>query len=355
MLWDHESLDDARLAKALGASLEAVRLTRASDFVDLHVDSFIPARLWRYGLSRRHARHPLRGRFFGHLDFPRAIDAGLSGGMYSITTNPFRSRRGRWRALLRNIARMRRTIDETGGRVRVVRTAGEYDAARRDGAHACLLSIQGGNALSPDEGLAAAIPDDVVTRVTVVHLTHSLYGRSSTPYPSRRSGLTKAGEELVASLDDRRVLVDLAHAHPSTFWDVVRVHDRALPLAVTHTGVSGVRPHWRNVDDEQLRAVADTGGVVGVMFHSPYLGRVTGKTGAERVVDHIEHIAKVAGEGTPAIGTDYDGAILPAADLRDGLALPLVTEAMLRRGFSDARVRAVLGGNFLRAFRALRP
>lgn len=355
MVWDEHSLDQDALARALGISREAVGLARGGDFLDLHVDSFIPLRLWGYALDRRHPRHVLGGRFFGHLDFPRAVDAGLSGAMYSITTNPFRTRRGRWRTFVRNLARLRRIVDETEGRVRVVRSAAEYDAARREGAHACLVSIQGGNALSPDEGFAAGIPDDVVTRVTLIHLTHSLYGRSSTPYPARRSGLTPLGHELVRSLDERRVFVDLAHAHPSTFWDAVKAHDRTLPLLVTHTGVTGVQRSWRNVDDEQLRAVAETGGVAGVIFHEGFLGRAPGRSGAERVVDHIEHIVNVAGEGAAAIGTDYDGAILPPRDLRDGLSLPLVVDAMLRRGFSVERVRAVLGGNFLRAFRALRP
>lgn len=355
MPWDEHSPDDDALAQQLGVSRDAVHLARGGDFLDLHVDSFIPLRLWGYALERRHPRHVLGGRFFGHLDFPRAVDAGLSGALYSITTNPFRTRRGRWRTFLANLERLRRVVAATDGKVRIVKTASEYDAARREGAHACLVSIQGGNALSPDEGYAAGIPDDVVTRVTLIHLTHSLYGRSSTPYPARRSGLTSHGRELVRSLDERRVLVDLAHAHPTTFWDAVETHDRTLPLVATHTGVSGVHPHWRNLDDEQLRAVADSGGVVGVIFHAGFLGRVKGRSGAERVVDHVEHIVKVAGEGTPAIGTDYDGAIVPPRDLRDGLSLPLVVDAMLRRGFSEARVRAILGGNFLRVFRAVRP
>lgn len=355
MPWDEYSLDDAALARKLGISVEAVSLARGGDFLDLHVDSFIPLRLWGYALDRRHDGHALGGHFFGHLDFPRAVDAGLSGALYSITTNPFRTREGRWRTFLKNLARLRRVVDETGGRVRVVRTASEYDAARKDGAHACLISIQGGNALSPDAGYAAGIPDDAVTRVTLIHLTHSLYGRSSTPYPALRSGLTALGRELVASLNERRVLVDLAHAHPSTFWDAVAAHDRTLPFVVTHTGVCGVYPHWRNIDDAQLHAVAESGGVVGLIFHEGFLGRVKGRSGAERVVDHIEHVVKVAGEDTPAIGTDYDGAIIPPKDLRDGIALPLVVDAMLRRGFRPDLVRAILGGNFLRVFRAVRP
>lgn len=355
MPWDEVSLDDEALSRLLAVSREAVALARGSDFLDLHVDSFIPHRLWGYALNQRHERQGMRGRFFGHLDFPRATDAGLTGAMYAITTNPARSQRGRWRALLANLARLRAVVSDTAGRVEVVQSAGEYDDARARGAHACLVAIQGGNALSPDEGYAAKIPDDVVTRVTLIHFTHSLYGRSSTPYPSRQRGLSREGRALVESLDERRVFVDLAHAHPRTFWDTVDTHDKNRPLLVTHTGVAGVHPHWRNLDDDQLRAVADTGGVVGVIFHASYLGHVRGDSGADRVVDHLEHIARVAGEGTLAIGTDYDGAILPPADLRDGLSLPRVVDAMLRRGFSVERVRAVLGGNFLRAFRALRP
>src|SRR6185436_8249492 len=107
----------------------------------------------------------------------------------------------------------------------------------------------------------------------------------------------------------------------------------ALALAtqapmVTHTGVIGVHPHWRNVDDEQLRAVADKGGCVGIIFARRFLGAAS----IEAVVDHLVHVIDVAGEDVPALGSDFDGFVVPPIGLEDVAALPNLTVALSRRG-----------------------
>ena len=344
------------LARQLGISVEAVELARSSPFVDLHCDSFIWTRLFGYDLNKRHEVSPTGGRLGGHLDFPRAVDAGLSGAMWVITTNPFRSRRSRWKTFQKNLARWQAQVAASGGAVRQVARFSEYQRAASEGVHAALAKIQGGNALCPQAGYADGIPGDVVTCVTVVHLTHSFLGRSSTPLPGWRGpGLTGEGRDLVRSLNEHRIFVDLAHIHPSAFREVLEVHDRSQPLIDTHTGVQGVRPHWRNLDDEQLRAIADTGGVVGVIFQASFLRAPGGPSDVGMVVDHIDHIVKVAGIETPAIGTDYDGAITPPPGLRNGLHFPRLVQALLDRGYGEEAIRKILGENFLRSFRTLRP
>jgi membrane dipeptidase len=344
------------LADRLGISEEAVALARSSPFVDLHIDSFIWTRFVGYDLNARHTRLITGGRYAGHLDFPRAIDAGLSGGLYTITTNPFRSARGRWATFNKNLARLSHTIDASGGKVRKVTTWSGYQAAVADGAHAAMIKIQGGNALSADAGYAHGFDDDSVLAITVVHLTHNTLGRTSTPLPGWSGpALTAAGHDMVRSLNERRIFVDLAHIHPDAFWDIVGIHDRSQPLIDTHTGVDGTKPHWRNLDDKQLRAIADTGGVVGVIFEPNFLQVKGGPTDVNMVVDAIDHIVKVVGDDVPAIGTDYDGMIDPPPDLRDGLCFPRLVQAMLDRGYSDERIAKILGGNFLRALKMLRP
>src|SRR5690606_19368841 len=94
-------------ARLAGVSKDAVALVRSAEVIDLHLETFIPPRLFGYDLFRRHDRHWLRGRFFGHLDFPRALDGGLTGAMWSIATNVLRTRRGRWRALKENMRALR--------------------------------------------------------------------------------------------------------------------------------------------------------------------------------------------------------------------------------------------------------
>ncbi len=344
----------SELASRLGIPAEAVELCRSAELIDLHLDSFIPVRLWGYDLFARHSGL-LGGRFFGQLDVPRMLDGGLDGGMWSITTNPTRGAKGRLAVLARNVARLRALVSGSGGRLAIARTRGEYDAVRRTGAHAVLVAIQGGNALEAAPEGPAFVPDDLLTRVTVVHLSNSIYGATSSPASRGKHGLTERGRELVRQLDQARVFVDLAHIDRQGFWDAVKVHDRSRPLIVTHTGVCGVHEHWRNLDDAQVKAVADSGGTIGVMFQRSFLQPKGRANDGRLVIDHLEHIIQIAGEDCASIGSDYDGAIVPPPDLRSADAYPRLVAYMLERGWSDVRIRKVLGDNFLRAFALLRP
>ncbi|MCB9596302.1 MAG: membrane dipeptidase [Sandaracinaceae bacterium] len=331
-----------------------MELLRGGEVIDLHIESYIPPRLWGYDLFERHDRHFLGGWFFGHLDFPRALDGGLTGGMWSIATNIGRTASGRFAALKENVEALRADVEATEGRMEIVHSASAWRAARRRGAHACLVSVQGGNAYdaAPD---ASALED--VVRVTVMHLSNSRLGRTSSPASLGASpGLTPKGREFVEQLDAARMFVDLAHIDRQGFWDAVEVHDPTLPLIVTHTGVNGVRDHWRNLDDDQIRAVADSGGVVGIMFQTSFLRGKGMPNDASLVVDHLEHVIDVGGEAAAALGSDYDGAITPPPELRDGfLGFYRIVQRMLDRGWRPDRVRRVLGDNFLASFEALRP
>ena len=347
----------AELAERLQVSSEAVTLCREAELIDLHLDTFIPHRLWGYDWFERHRGGPLGRHFFGHLDWPRLADGGLSGGHWSITTNPFRRAAGRWMWFQRNLERIEGLIAGSGGRMKLVTTHGEYLQARRAGHHAAMIAIQGGNALDAAPDGVASIPGDRVVRITLVHLTNASLGATNSPhhYLATSKGLTTSGRAFVESCNERRVFVDLAHIHEKGFWDAVEVHDPTQPLIVTHAGVDGVRPHWRNLTDDQIRAVADSGGVVGVIFHPMFLTRPGGPRDAQMVIEHLEHIHQVGGETVAALGSDYDGAISPTPDLAGGDRYPVLVQKMLDRGWSDTRIRGVLGENYLQSFARLRP
>ncbi len=334
-------------------SKEALQIVRELDVIDLHLDTFISMRLFGWELARYHGEGLLRGRFFGHVDLPRIEEGGLTGAMWSITTNPFRSAAGRWRAFLENLSALQRAIADTGGRLRAARTLSEYRAARAGGAHASMIAVQGGNCLDAAPEGAASIPDRAITRVTLVHLLSSAIGGTSAPFHHARSqkGLTRWGRTLVEQLDAARIFVDLAHIHPDGFWDAVEVHDRSLPLIATHTGVDGVKPHWRNLDDRQLRAIAETGGTIGIIFSQNFLG-----TGGRAVVAHMRHVIETVGDDFVSIGSDYDGAITPPHELLAGAAAyPRLVQLMLDDRWPSGWIEKALGRNFLRAFEALRP
>jgi membrane dipeptidase len=156
-------------------------------------------------------------------------------------------------------------------------------------------------------------------------------------------------------MNQRRILVDLAHISRPGFWDALEVHDRSQPAVVTHTGVCGVTPHWRNLDDAQIKVIAGTGGVVGVIFHSAFLGDPFWGGRASSIVDHMEQIIAVAGDDFVALGSDWDGMICTPRDMPTVLELPVLVERMLARGWNAERIRKILGGNYLRVMQAIRP
>jgi membrane dipeptidase len=344
---DEAALKDARSLLAGAAA------------VDLHVDTFIPTRLYGYDPEVEH-RYPFR-HLVGHVDLPRAAAGGLKGALWSITTNPARTAAGRRATLKKNLVRLQAQV-EASSRSAWVTNARAFDAALAAGRHAVLPVVQGANCLGTARSFAEAGAADI-TSATLVHLTSSEIGETSTPLPWKPivgpRGLTERGREVVESMNAERVLVDLAHAAPTTFWDAVAVHDRRWPLLVTHTGVSGVYRHWRNVDDAQLKAVADTGGVIGIIFHPGFLGAGAATrgplAGLQLVMRHLSHVVDVVGEDHAALGSDWDGFISPPDELRDATTLPTLVAEMLRRGWSAERVRKILGDNFLRCLRAVRP
>ncbi|MBN8612190.1 MAG: membrane dipeptidase [Deltaproteobacteria bacterium] len=357
-------VDVDALATKAGVSREASALLASAEVVDLHLETFIPPRLWGYDLHRSHAGRFPWGRFFGHLDLPRVHGGGLTTAMWSIATNILQPRARRAAVLQENVAALVASL-ERDQHVRVVTNARELSSARGEGRHAALVCVQGGNAFELRASSGAiecehVDPSGKITRVTVVHLSSSSLGATSSPlHVGGPAGLSDMGRAMVRALDRARVFVDLAHVSEAGFWDAMAAHDRTLPAIVTHTGMKSVHDLWRNIDDRQARAIADTGGVIGVIFQASFLGPSWGSGRARdvrAVVAHLEAVIRAAGEEAAAIGSDYDGFILPTADLRDGeLAYARLVQSMLEAGWREERIRNVLGLNFLRSFARLRP
>jgi membrane dipeptidase len=351
----------------------AIELYRLCEVVDLHVESFVWTRLFGYDLTSQHGPGPLGARYFLQADLPRLRSGGFSTVVLSIATNPVRRRGTRTEVLLRNLNRLQRIASDTS-----MSTRGSDSALLTP-----LVAVQGANAFDSPEDVRL-VPEGALLRVTLMHLTDSSLGATSSPLGRSRGrgGLTGAGGALVEALAERRILVDLAHASRRTFFDALAVLDRCrprpgpvanrrsslptggteerqnvggpLPPIVSHTGVSGVHPSWRNLDDHQIRAIADRGGVIGIMFHRGFLGRPSWKVGAEAIVRHLEHAIKVGGEDVAALGSDWDGLIVTPRDMPTCLDLPVLVDRMLARGWREDRIRRVLGTNALRVISATR-
>jgi membrane dipeptidase len=350
---DHRR-DPGAWADSLGVSREAIDLYLASDVLDLHIDSFIWTRVFGYDLRERHNNGLLGASFYSQVDFPRALEAGLTGATWVITTNPARVAVERAATFHENLAELEAIFSTVSEQFALVRSHAEYKAARAAGKHGVFIGIQGGNALDADPRSLDALASGKVLRVTVVHLTSSELGSTSSPLAGGDKGLSNKGRAYIERLNELKVFVDLAHISKKGFWDAVEVADASQPLIVTHTGVSEVHDHWRNLDDDQLRAIAKSGGTIGVMYEATFLGQGKWSGTAERVVDHIEHIVKTVGDDYASLGSDWDGAIVTPRDMPTCLELPKLVDIMLQRKMKPDTIRKILGGNFLRVVEALR-
>jgi membrane dipeptidase len=274
-------------------------------------------------------------------------EGGMGAQFFGLVSLPLADRaRGMARTVHEQIDQLDSQMVHKPGALRLVKTAEEIEACKRDGAIAALLGIEGAHALEGDLDNVGVFARRGVRYVGILHFSsneagHPAYGRGR----DDAKGLTPWGFSLVERCEAEGVLVDLAHVNRAGFLDACRVAKK--PPIVSHTGVLGAFDHWRNIDDAQLRAVADKGGVVGVIFCPRYVGG----EGLEPVVKHLVHIVDVVGEDHAALGSDWDGFIVPTQALKDPRGLPLLTDALLAAGMSRAAIGKILRGNVMRVLR----
>jgi len=325
---------------------EALALHAETVVVDLHADT--PAFMRAgYDFFARHAPVPRAISFGGHVDLPRMREGGLCAQVFGIWTFP--RARGPAKGVHKEIDVVAKCAAARPEDLVIAWTADDIRAAHASGRRAALLSIEGAHALEGSLDNLGQFARLGVRSLGLLHFSKNPAGHPAYGLGKGTEGLTDFGRELVGELDRLGVLVDLAHINRAGFLEAAARTTK--PAIVSHTGVSGVHAHWRNVDDEQIRAVASTGGCIGVIFAPRYLGR----DGLAAVVDHIEHLIRAGGEDVPALGSDFDGFVRPPSDLPDVAALPRVTAEMLRRGWTRERIAKILGGNFLRVLGAVPP
>jgi membrane dipeptidase len=328
-------------------SPEARALHERYPAIDFHADSLMWSRWVGYDLHARHDPPLPWAAIGGHVDVPRLVEGGFGAQFFGLVSLPIGQRHGLARVIDEQIDELERAVAANPHRLEKVWSAADIRAARGRGAVGALLGIEGAHALEGDLDKL-----DHFARRGVRYLGISHFSANECAYPAygrgRRDseGLTRFGREVVKRCESLDVIVDLAHINKKGFMEACAMATK--PPIVSHTGVVGAFEHWRNIDDEQLRAVADKGGVVGVIFCPKFLGG----DGLEPVVKHMEHILDVCGEDTPALGSDWDGFIVPTNDLCDAAHMPLLTDALLKAGVKEEVIGKILHRNAMRVLEA---
>ncbi len=310
--------------------------------IDLHSDTLIPMRATGYRFGVRHQNRLLQKLGFYHTDLPRFRASGLTAQYFGLVTIPY-PEKGCARATFRQINMLQNVVREHD--LVFARTAAEIRQAKNEGNFAALMGIEGAHNLESRIENVKAFHDAGVRYIGLAHFTKNAVCTPTGGLGSdKEAPLTEFGCEVVREMNRLGMIVDLAHVARQAFLDGARQTDK--PVIVSHTGISGAYDLWRNLDDDQVRAVADTDGVIGIIFAWRYLGKKKG--GVEMLAPHFEHVRKLVGAKHLALGSDYDGAVEPVRGLESVDNLREVTRMLEDLDWKESEIRGVLGENVLR-------
>jgi len=329
--------------------------------------------------------YDLRKATPGQTDLAR-LRAGRVGAQFWSVYVPGELKSGWARVQLEQIDVARRVIALYPDALQLALTADDVERARKRGRIASLIGMEGGHVIENRLGLLRTFYDLGARYMTLTHGTTLDWADSGTD-TARHGGLTRFGEEVVREMNRLGMLVDLSHVSPETMQDALRVSQ--APVIFSHSSARAICDVPRNVPDEVLRELPKNGGVVMITFVNSFVSaaaaRVTlpawqeyqrrsagiedaaererlwkeifGKLDVPRatigeVADHVEHVRKVAGVDHVGLGGDYDGNDSWPVGLEDVSGYPRLLAELVRRGWSDADLRKLAGGNVLRALRA---
>lgn len=330
-------------------AVDVAELHRRIAVADGHADSL----MWNRDLTKASEA--------GHVDFPRLKEAGVKIQCFTIVTRglplidgfslfarrqgwPRHARADEWSRCTWQLDRLAAFCRESNGGASIAASGAQLEDNLAHGRISAVVGIEGGHALGGQVERVKVLYERGVRFMSLSHLSNNELGGTSTPFFGNKP-LTAHGRDVLDAMGEVGMLLDVAHASPAMLPELL-AHPKARPFC-SHAGVQGATKLWRNLSDETCRAIADKGGVVGIIFAPQFLG---GKTVAH-LVNHVEHAVKVMGEDGVAFGSDFDGMVPLPRGMRDVRDLPVLTAALLERGMPLRVVEKVLGENYRRLFR----
>jgi membrane dipeptidase len=314
----------------------------------------------------------------GHLDLPRAQEGGMVGGLFALYA---RAQHPRQNDLTRTadgyevrladpldpsyaratinaqLDALQRMVVRARGKIRWATTSDEIEAGRRDAAFLIVLHLEGAEAIGADlngleqlyaSGLRSLGP--VWSRPNVfAHGVPFAYPRS----PDTGPGLTDAGEALVKACNRLGIMLDVSHLNERGFWDLAAIS--TAPIVATHSCTHTICPSTRNLTDRQLDAIAESHGVVGFNFSVSDVRPDAHRDPdipVDMMVRHLGYMVERMGDDHVALGSDFDGAMMPLP-VRDASRLPNLIQALRAHGFDDATLRKIAFDNWMRVFRQI--
>ncbi len=342
----------------------------------------------------------------GHSDLVRWKEGGLDVQFFSVWTDKrSRNKEGFFKDANQEIDSLMKIIDKNPGKIMLATNYKQVRKGIRKEKIVALIGVEGGHMIEDDMNKLEALAKRGMRYMTLTWNNSTSWATSAmdetSPSPSgegvlesqRKKGLTEFGKEIVRKMNELHVIIDLSHTGEQTFYDAIATTTK--PVLLSHSSVWSICPVFRNVKDDQIKAVAKNGGVICINFYSGFISKeydqrqtylngsfrkqmqdsllavskdsATMKVAWEKfydgemqkvrptlgqMVDHIDYIVKLVGDDYVGIGSDYDGVSSLPIGLEDVTTYPKITEELKRRGYSDLSVKKILGGNVLRVMKA---
>ncbi len=327
-------------------------------------------------------------------DLPAWKAGGVRAQVFAVWCDTIYGNDHAARRALEQIAAFHQFLAKYPDQVELAMTGADVRRIAGSGRLAAMLAIEGGLAIQNDLGLLRTYARLGATSMTLTHSASIDWVDSSTDV-ERWGGLNELGRSVIAELNRLRMIVDLSHVSDKTIDQVTRLS--TAPVIASHSSARALSNHPRNVSDELARRIADTGGCIGINFYNEFIdqaycdymaGRADGilkalnqptayrpdqldQAAADRlrhffhdipfrprfelILDHIDHLVKVAGIDHVGIGADLDSCLIPTPEGIDTVRdYPNLTEGLTQRGYADSDLEKIMGGNFLRVFTEVR-
>jgi membrane dipeptidase len=326
----------------------------------------------------------------GQVDIPRLKEGGMRAPFFALWVPTYYKGSEAVRRTLDLRDAMQGVFDRYPDQIEMAATAGDLERIVKSGKIAAVLTLEGGHQIADDLAVLRMYQRMGIRAMTLTHFRNNNWADSSTDKPAH-NGLTDFGKQVVREMNRIGMIVDISHVSDKTFYDTLAVTTK--PVIASHSSSRAISEIPRNMTDEMLKALARNGGVVGINFGAGFVNpkdarsimasintmaaqepNLTGKAlddfaakeyqgehgppphasaaTIDDVVANIDHVAKVAGIDHVGIGTDFDGIQndVPKG-LEDASKMPALAAALRKKGYSEADVEKVMGGNFLRVMK----
>ncbi len=308
--------------------------------IDLHNDVLEKVVGDGYQLGPRHN--------YNHSDLPRFLEGGVDAQMFVVWVDPDAYLNISYQKALQFCDAFDHQVALNVDRIAQARNAEEMFQINAQQKLAGVLVVEGGHAIENDLEKLKELYRRGMRYLTITWNNSTDWATSAADARSTTKGLSDFGRQVIRTLDSLGVIIDVSHVGIKTIQDILATTKN--PIIASHSGVRALRNHYRNLYDDQIVAIANSGGVIGVVFY-PYFLSSGGTTNISTVIKHINYIVNLVGIDHVAIGSDYDGIGSTPVGLEDVSKLPALTMALLKAGYSNADVKKILGENFLRVFR----